>query len=187
MSSTTGSSIRPDPRIARTRIHVLNTARQMIRDGSVALTITSIAEAAKVSRRTLYSHWGEVENLVADTIQVGTLDDNAFLGLDCEERASLFVTNFAQEMTDGGAKAIANVMSAATYSSEAGVALTAMTKGMRALYSERVQAISYAEYAQIFFPLILTAVSEPEIPEELLVASISRARDFIRRDTPQKD
>jgi len=32
------------------------------------ITISAVAIAAKVSRRTIYTHWGTVEDLVADSI-----------------------------------------------------------------------------------------------------------------------
>src|SRR6187431_2238601 len=57
----------PDPRIERTRVHVLTTARALLaeRNGE-PLTFSRLAEAAQVSRRTLYTHWGSVERVIAD-------------------------------------------------------------------------------------------------------------------------
>lgn len=56
-----------DPRVARTRIHIRETVRELIaEDGEI--TISSVAVAAKVSRRTIYSHWGTIEDLAADSI-----------------------------------------------------------------------------------------------------------------------
>lgn len=56
-----------DPRVTRTRIHIRQTVRELIaQDGEV--TISSVAVAAKVSRRTIYSHWGTIEDLAADSI-----------------------------------------------------------------------------------------------------------------------
>ncbi len=36
--------------------------------GTGELTITSVAAAARVSRRTIYAHWGTIEDLVADSV-----------------------------------------------------------------------------------------------------------------------
>lgn len=58
-----------DPRLARTRIHVLTAAQRMLADQTgVPLTFSTLALEAQVSRRTLYSHWGSIENLLADAL-----------------------------------------------------------------------------------------------------------------------
>ena len=56
----------PDPRILRTRLHILDVLRDMLSRPGEAITFSSIAVAAQVSRRTLYTHWGSVETAVAD-------------------------------------------------------------------------------------------------------------------------
>ena len=56
-----------DPRVTRTRIHIRQTVRELIaEDGEIS--ISSVAVAATVSRRTIYTHWGTIEDLVADSI-----------------------------------------------------------------------------------------------------------------------
>jgi len=59
----------PDPRIERTRVHVLSIARQMLveRSGD-PLTFSRLAERAQVSRRTLYTHWGTIERVIAEAV-----------------------------------------------------------------------------------------------------------------------
>ena len=56
-----------DPRVARTRIHIQQTVRDVIA-GEAEISISSIALAGKVSRRTIYAHWGSIEDLVADSV-----------------------------------------------------------------------------------------------------------------------
>ena len=55
-----------DPRIQRTNEHVLAVLRQLLRSPGEEITITSLSAASKVSRRTLYLHWGSIEAAVAD-------------------------------------------------------------------------------------------------------------------------
>jgi AcrR family transcriptional regulator len=55
-----------DPRVTRTRIHVLNVLREMLDHPGESITFSSLALSARVSRRTLYTHWGTVESAVAE-------------------------------------------------------------------------------------------------------------------------
>ena len=56
-----------DPRVERTRIHIREVVLAMMARGD-DLTISSVAKEALVSRRTIYAHWGTIEDLVADSI-----------------------------------------------------------------------------------------------------------------------
>jgi AcrR family transcriptional regulator len=58
---------RIDPRVARTREQVLDSARLLIAEHGVdALTIEGVAARAGVSRMTIYRHWGSALGLVDD-------------------------------------------------------------------------------------------------------------------------
>ncbi|MET0989933.1 MAG: TetR/AcrR family transcriptional regulator [Glaciihabitans sp.] len=58
-----------DPRIKRTREHVLRTARDMLAQPSgVPLTLSALAAEAQVSRRTLYVHWGTIQKVISEAI-----------------------------------------------------------------------------------------------------------------------
>ncbi|WP_213814234.1 TetR/AcrR family transcriptional regulator [Glaciihabitans sp. dw_435] len=60
-----------DPRIARTRDHVLQTAIGMLAVPSgEPLTFSTLAAEAQVSRRTLYVHWGTMQQILSDIIGV---------------------------------------------------------------------------------------------------------------------
>ena len=56
----------PDPRILRTRVHILEVLRELLARPGEEITFTTLALRARVSRRTLYTHWGTVEAAVAD-------------------------------------------------------------------------------------------------------------------------
>lgn len=56
-----------DPRVERTRIHIREVVLAMMARGD-DLTISSVAKEGLVSRRTIYAHWGTIEDLVADSI-----------------------------------------------------------------------------------------------------------------------
>src|SRR4051794_7113552 len=54
-----------DPRIARTRPHVLDHARRLLEEqGAGGMTFSSLAARAEVARQTLYRYWDSPEALV---------------------------------------------------------------------------------------------------------------------------
>ncbi|MFI5709583.1 TetR/AcrR family transcriptional regulator [Kribbella sp. NPDC051620] len=56
-----------DPRIERTRQHVLACARELLlAEGAEAVTFSALARQAQVSRNTLYRHWATPEQLLVD-------------------------------------------------------------------------------------------------------------------------
>ncbi|GAA0963727.1 TetR/AcrR family transcriptional regulator [Kribbella koreensis] len=69
-----------DPRIERTRQHVLACARALLlTEGAEAVTFSALARQARVSRNTLYRHWATPEQLLVDlTLEyyVMRVDDN---------------------------------------------------------------------------------------------------------------
>ncbi|HKE98937.1 MAG TPA: TetR/AcrR family transcriptional regulator [Actinomycetes bacterium] len=64
-----------NPRVRRTRERILAGARELIAARGVeALTIEAVAEQAKVSRTTIYRHWGRMSNLVIDAVDSASAD-----------------------------------------------------------------------------------------------------------------
>lgn len=56
-----------DPRIERTRTHVLGHARDLLSErGAAGVTYVELAARARVTRQTLYRHWPTREELFAD-------------------------------------------------------------------------------------------------------------------------
>ena len=67
MSGTTTATV--DPRVLRTRAHVLAHARALLADsGPAGLTFSDLSAAARVSRQTLYRYWSTPEALAADVL-----------------------------------------------------------------------------------------------------------------------
>lgn len=59
----------PDPRVERTRAHVLSHARKLFAaGGSDAVTYSELAAQARVTRQTLYRHWPTREALFVDLV-----------------------------------------------------------------------------------------------------------------------
>ncbi len=84
-----------DPRIKRTHTHVLETARRMLSEPSATpLTLSTLAAEARVSRRTLYTHWGSIEKVVSDAVtQTRDPDELDQADLPVSERLELFLEN----------------------------------------------------------------------------------------------
>ena len=57
-----------DPRIMRTKQHVLGVLRELLNRDGEEITLSSLAAEARVSRRTIYTHWGTVESAVAEAL-----------------------------------------------------------------------------------------------------------------------
>jgi AcrR family transcriptional regulator len=88
-----------DPRIKRTRLHVLETTRRMLaeRNGET-ITLSSLAKEAEVSRRTLYVHWGTIEQVISEAVSLAPGNDGFDPeGLSNHER----VVHFLSSVRDG--------------------------------------------------------------------------------------
>lgn len=59
----------PDPRVARTRVTVLEAARKLLVDeGADAVTALRVSEATGIARTTIYRHWPDRQDLLRDTV-----------------------------------------------------------------------------------------------------------------------
>ena len=70
--TATAGTTTVDPRVLRTRAHVLATARELLAEhGPARLTFSEVSAAARVSRQTLYRYWATPEALAADLLRHG--------------------------------------------------------------------------------------------------------------------
>lgn len=85
-----------DPRVRRTRAAVLRAAFDLVSErGTTAVTISEIAEAADVSRRVVYQHFGDLDTVLLEA------------GLDLARRELLECAAEPQEPADARAGALA--------------------------------------------------------------------------------
>jgi len=94
----TGSATAQDPRIERTRAHVLGHARVLLADGGPsAVTYMELAARARVTRQTLYRHWPTREALFVDLAR-----ERATLVLtDTSSPPEVIIRDFLRAMRDG--------------------------------------------------------------------------------------
>lgn len=75
MTHEAASDLSQDPRIERTRSHVLGHARSLLAgEGPGAVTYSELAARARVTRQTLYRHWPTRESLFVDLVLEQAID-----------------------------------------------------------------------------------------------------------------
>jgi AcrR family transcriptional regulator len=146
----------PDPRIQRTRDHVLGVVRIMLATPSDSpLTFTSVAAEAEVSRRTLYTHWGTIDRLIADAVSVVFDTDEAAIDeLPVDDRLLFFLTltrdRMAMPLT---AAAFSMLMSRSLYDEGGVIALKEIGERGRELFERHVGPITQLQYELIVGPI----------------------------------
>ena len=145
-----------DPRIQRTKDHVLAVARTLLGEPSdVPLTFSSLAVAAQVSRRTLYTHWGSIDRVIADAATAEfTSEDTDFTGLDLSARVRAFLRLVRNRLADPATSVAAiGLVSRALHDPDATEQLKGMADRGRSEFAEYVGPISAEQYELIIGPL----------------------------------
>lgn len=165
---TPARSARPDPRIARTRSHIIAVAREALAERSGPLTFSTIAQRAQVSRQTLYIHWGTIEALIADTVPADAFAVGNDDTLDSEAKLTRFLTQTAATMTGQTGGAIAHLMTAATYSDTARAALERIESDIISIAGSVVGPLSSDEYARLVNPVVASALMHDTVSQSLI-------------------
>lgn len=151
----------PDPRIERTKSHVLRTAREMIaaRSGET-LTFSRLAEVAQVSRRTLYTHWGTVERLIGEAITARTDEPEIVKdGLTDRQVLRKLLERTRDRLTDPITHvAISGLISQASQSAEAQATLAHLGTARVEDYAALIGPIDHEQYSRIVGPLYYTTL-----------------------------
>jgi AcrR family transcriptional regulator len=165
-----------DPRIERTRLHVLTVARAMLAEGrGEPPNFSRLAERAQVSRRTLYTHWGTIERVIAEAVALGGPEKNFDpTGLSPRERLRALLNATRDRLTDPITHvALINLVAQAATDSKAGEALAALSMERIDQYNELVGPTTRRQYAQIIGPLFFKSiVLGSEITDEFIEAQV---------------
>lgn len=169
-----------DPRVQRTREHIINVTRDLLIEQRGRLSFSQVAERAHVARQTLYTHWGSIEALIADTIVLSrTHTTSDYVGLDAHARAELFFTEFMETMQPGIILATAAIVSALHYDKNAGRAYVRLESALFGVFTECVGPISHDQFIELASPIVFTTISGG-IPSPQLLASLTeRATQFL--------
>lgn len=175
-------SLVPDPRVQRTRLHVLTTAREMLVERSgEALTLTRLATKAQVSRRTLYTHWGTIEAVISDAVALQ--QDSAELdpaGLTARERLRLYLYSVRDRLHEPVTNvAIAALVNQAARDNRSTEPLTVMSEWPISKFHAFVGPISEDDYAILLGPLFLSEFvmrvpASPELMDTLIDVAMIR-------------
>ena len=173
-----------DPRVHRTRQHVLQTARELLAEGGPpALTHTALSARARVSRQTLYRYWPTPEDLVADlvrrrvTVPAGPATDVATVLAD-------YVRSLSAALADPAVhSAYAMLMAAAVADSAVAGVLHEVKEDRRAGLNERLApwgcSVSTDEFAMVVGPVIyLVFIAHRPVTDEVVAMVV---RDTVAR------
>jgi AcrR family transcriptional regulator len=159
------SEERGDPRIQRTKDHVLAAAVDLLNRAEEPLNFATLAAAAQVSRKTLYNHWGSIEALIIDTFDhyvVEALDLNDHKSFD--QRVDRVMTMLSEYLVDkGAATSVAMIMAAANHNPECRTYLDHSRRQLLALLTAYLGPMDLNTYSLIFGSTLYVALSTGEI------------------------
>ena len=148
-----------DPRVTRTRAHVLEHARRLLAEGGPeALTFSGLSTSAQVSRQTLYRYWASPAALAIDLVR-----DRAALpphATDLPREALVaFLTALRERLDDPGVSAAYSMLLSATdRHPEAGGVIDDVLDEMRAaigrLLGGPVDVIDRADFDLLVGPVL---------------------------------
>jgi AcrR family transcriptional regulator len=164
-----------DPRVQRTRLHVLKTAREMLGERSgEPLTLTSLATRAQVSRRTLYTHWGTIERVISDAVTVYENNDGLSPeGLSPRERLQVFLSTIRERLHDPVTNAaLATLVHQAAQDDSAAEPLAALGAWPIERFDAFVAPATRDEYLEIVGPLFLSEFVMREPASDALLARL---------------
>ena len=165
-----------DPRIERTRMHVLTVTRQMLSERSgEPLTFSRLAEAAQVSRRTLYTHWGTVERVIGEAVALHTAEVTFDpTGLTPREILQQLLMSTRERLTDPVTHlALTSLVAQASTDDKAAESLAAMSTERLDEYNQLLGQINHDQYSQIVGPLFFNSiVLGEEISDDLIATQV---------------
>jgi AcrR family transcriptional regulator len=145
-----------DPRIERTRQHVLAAARELLlAEGAEAVTFSALARQARVSRNTLYRHWATPEQLLVDL----TLE---YYVVRIDSTSSVTVPGFLRGLRDNlGTEETASILTALIARAHRDESTSVALQHLAGLRKEALAAVtgplSDAQFAALVGPLFYQA------------------------------
>jgi AcrR family transcriptional regulator len=163
-----------DPRIQRTKDHVLDTALALLRRAEEPLTFSTLALAARVSRKTLYTHWGSIESVIIESfIRNGFAEFDPDPALTVDDRVAVVVNRLSDYLVDESAATALNmVMAAAAHDPVSRAYLATSRTRMTAVLSDYIAPMEVIDYAILMGPLLYMAQSAGEVAPDVRLAVI---------------
>lgn len=178
-----------DPRVERTRLHVLEVTRALLAaEGAEAVTFSSVSQAARVARQTLYRHWSTREQLIAEMLSTNRGYDHP---LQIQETPADYLRAFLLNVRDLGnapavASATAQLMTHATTNPESAAALKVMRDDRMDSLRAGWGPLSEDDYAIIVGPaLFQVLVMRKPMTDEFISTLVDEA--VARRSDRESD
>jgi AcrR family transcriptional regulator len=170
-----------DPRIERTRAHVLGHARKLLStDGPSAVTYSELAARARVTRQTLYRHWPTREALVVDLVleqSMAGLPDGSGTP---EQMVGEFLRRLRDDMGDPAYSApLLALIAQADYEPTSRSALKQVVVGVRSALNTLLEpagvCVTPEDYARLCGPVIFGRVIAREPITDLFIDDLVAA------------
>ena len=161
-----------DPRITRTRLHVLETARKMLSERrGEALTFSSLSKEAQVSRRTLYVHWGTIEQVISDAVTMPRTDDEApSTSASPRETLRTLLISMRDSLTEPVTSvAISTLVNHAAQNEKAAAALQAMGDARTSQFTALLGPIEPEQYSLLVGPIFFSEFLAREPASDALI------------------
>jgi len=175
-----------DPRIKRTRLHVLETARQMLAARtSEPFTFTTLAAHARVSRRTLYTHWGSIDRVISDAVTLRVAEELEDLSsMPPRARLRRFLESIRTGVADPVTRvALTSLMNQSNHDADAANSLVDMAATRMQHFRETVAPIERDVYLQIAGPIYFAEFLDAQpASDELLDALTERGAALLGFD-----
>ena len=170
-----------DPRVERTREHVLTCARALLAEyGADGVTFSSVGKAARVARQTLYRHWSTREQLIADVL-IAASDLGRPIQAEKTPEAHLrtFLYKVRERITAPAIESATTLLMAhATSDPGSAITLKAMIEDRMAALRTGWGPLSEDEYALIVGPCMLQLlVLRRPLTDEFIEVVIAEAMD----------
>jgi AcrR family transcriptional regulator len=169
----------PNPRVQRTKTHVLSVARGLLPSlGPSGLTYSILAAETGVTRQTLYRHWPTRERLFAELVLTGP--DVAYPHPSGDPRVTVteFLTSLRAGMSDPAtASALTALVAQADRDPDSASALRAIAEDRRAalntLLTGTGRQVDSDEFARLCGPVLYRRFFAPdEISEDLILSIV---------------
>jgi AcrR family transcriptional regulator len=170
-----------DPRIDRTRQHVLACAREiLLAQGADAVTYSEVGRVARVSRNTLYRHWPTREQLLVDLTMSYYATQEGEASAEVDSVAGFLQSVRANLDEPGYVPGLSLLISRADHDPDIAQALRHVAQLRQETLSKVTGPLTDAAFALIVGPLLFQAVIArrpvtDEFLDELAAASAARS------------
>lgn len=145
----------------------------MLSERNAGITFSTLSARAEVSRRTLYTHWGTIENLFADTIFPEGADlETDYGSLPLRERLTVFYSTFSTAVTAEVASGLASLMWASQYDPLSGKSIMSIGSAVRTHFVDRIAPLTDDQYDLLIGPLLLARMTRATVSLTLIATLI---------------